>query len=122
MAHSRLVIQNYAGVLLVSFQDSAILNSAEIDQIAEDLYELIDKRAARKLIVDFTNVKHLGSQTLGVLLELQKRSRAIKGTLLLCSMREDLRKMFSITKLDKLFTFFPDDTAALRHFGVPVTA
>jgi len=120
MAASRLLIQEYAGVSVVTFTDSSILDSATIDQLGKDLYHLTDNLNKQKLIVDFTNVKFLSSQVLGVLITLNKKSAAIKGTLLLCALKPDLMKLFTITSLDKLFKFFPDDAAALKHFGVKV--
>lgn len=120
MPASRLVIQEYAGVAVVTFTDSSILDSATIDQLGKDLYHLTDDLNKQKLIVDFTNVKFLSSQVLGVLITLNKKSAAIKGALALCAHKPDLMKIFTITSLDKLFKFFPDDASALKHFGVHV--
>jgi len=120
MAASRLMIEDYAGVTVVTFQDSSILEMGVIDQIGKDLSELIDKQNKRKLVLDFMNVRFLASHTLGVLLSMNKKMRAIKGAMVLCSVRKDLRKVFTITNLDKIFQFFPDDAAALAHFKVPV--
>ncbi|MCG8405777.1 MAG: STAS domain-containing protein [Phycisphaerales bacterium] len=120
MGNSRLLIENYAGVVVVTFQDSSILDMAVIDQIGKDLYELADKQNKQKLVLDFSNVKFLASQALGVLLTLHKKCQAIKGNMVLCGLRKDLMKVFSITNLDKIFKFFPDDAAALGHFKVSV--
>ncbi len=120
MAASRIVVQEYAGVTVVTFNDSSILDSATIDQLGKDLYHLTDTLNKQKLIVDFCNVKFLSSQVLGVLITLNKKAAAIKGTLVFCGLKSDLMKVFTITSLDKLFKFFPDDAAALKHFGVYV--
>jgi anti-sigma B factor antagonist len=118
MAESRLLIQDFAGVCVVTFTDSSILDSATIDQLGKDLYHLTDDLNKQKMIIDFNNVKFLSSQVLGILITLNKKSAAIKGTLVLCSLKPDLMKVFTITSLDKLFKFFPNDVAALKHFGV----
>lgn len=115
---SRIVVQEYAGVTVVTFSDSSILDSATIEQLGKDLYHLIDTLNKQKLIVDFCNVKFLSSQVLGVLITLNKKAAAIKGTLVFCGLKSDLMKVFTITNLDKLFRFFPNDSAALKHFGV----
>lgn len=121
MANARLVIQNYADVTVVTFQDTSILEMRIIDQIGQDLYELTDKQNKQKLILDFTNVQFLASHTLGVLLNLNKKARAINGQMVMCSLRKELMKLFTITNLDKIFKFFPTDKEALAHFGVHVT-
>jgi len=120
VSNARLVIENYADVTVVTFQDSSILEMRVIDQIGEELYALPDKQATKKIILDFTNVKFLASHTLGVVLNLNKKSKAIGGEMVMCAIRKELMKLFTITNLDKLFKFFPDDAAALAHFGVHV--
>jgi anti-sigma B factor antagonist len=118
MAESRIVIEDYAGVTVVTFSDSSILDSLVIDQLGKDLYHLTDTLNKQKLVLDFSNVKFLSSQVLSLLLTLNKKAAAIKGTLVLCSLRPELMKIFTITNLDKLFKFHKDDAAALASFGV----
>ena len=120
MAESRLLIQDYAGVNVVTFSDSSILDAGTIDQLGKDLYHLTDNLNKQKLVIDFTNVKFLSSQVLGILITLNKKAAAIKGSMVLCALKPDLMKIFTITSLDRLFKFFPDDAAALKHFGVNV--
>lgn len=120
MAASRIIVQDYAGVTVVTFNDSSILDSTVIEQLGKDLYHLTDTLNKQKLILDFTNVKFLSSQVLSLLLTLNKKAAAIKGTLLLCSLRPELMKIFTITNLDKLFKFYKDDAAALAFFNVNV--
>jgi len=120
MANSRLVIEDYAGVTVVTFSDSSILDTATIEQLGKDLYALPDTQHKQKVVLDFSNVKFLSSQALGVLLTMQKKMAAIKGSLALVGLRQELMKVFTITSLDRLFKFFPDDAAALKSFGVHV--
>lgn len=120
MADSHLLVEDYAGVTLVKFQDSSLLETNVIDRIGRELYALADEHDKPKLVLDFSNVKFLASHTLGVLLTLRKKSLAVSGSLVLCGLRKDLMQVFLITNLDKVFEFFDDDTAALGHFRVHV--
>jgi anti-sigma B factor antagonist len=72
------------------------------------------------MVLDFCNVKFLSSHALGILLTLNKKLAAIKGNLAICGLRSELMKVFSITSLDKMFKFFPDDAAALKSFNIHV--
>lgn len=121
MADSRLLITDYAGVTVVAFQDNSILDARQIEQIGRELYTLVDEQDKRKIILDFSSVRFLGSQTLGVLINLHKKAAAGKGEVVLCALRKDLLKVFKITSLDKVFKFFKDDAGALKHFGVHVS-
>ena len=115
---ARLLIQSFRDVTVVNFTDASILDTVQVQQIGEELYELIDDKAIRKLILDFSNVKFLSSSALGVLITLRKKSDEIKGKVLLCGMKPDLRKIFKITNLEKLFDFYENEERALNYFGV----
>jgi anti-anti-sigma factor len=118
MPKDNLLIEDYAGVTLVTFNDSSILDAGVIESLGKDLYHLTDDLNKQKIVLDFTNVKFLSSQALGVLLTLHKRAVAIKGTVVLSGLKAELKKVFTLTNLDKIFKFFPNDAAALASFGV----
>ena len=115
---ARLLIQSIRDVTNVRFQESSILDTLLIQRISDELNHLVDAKYKRKLLLDFTDVKFLSSSALGVLVTLKKKSDAIKGEVLLCGLRKDLRKIFKITSLDKLFKFADDERGALEVFGV----
>ena len=115
---ARLVIQSIRDVTIVRFQESSILDTLLIQRISDELSRLVDAKYTRKLVLDFTDVKFLSSSALGVLVTLKKKSDAIKGEVVLCGLRKDLRKIFKITSLEKLFKFADDERGALEVFGV----
>jgi anti-sigma B factor antagonist len=119
-AAPRLLIQSIRDVTVVNIEDASILDLAQVESLGQQLYELVDARNCRKLILDFTKVKFLSSSALGVLVTLQKKTNEIKGTLVICALRADLMRVFEITKLKKLFTFCDDEKAALAVFGVVI--
>ncbi len=116
MADSNLVVREDSGVTIIGFGGSTLIDAEYIEQIAGDLYVLIDKRKANRLVLDFSSVKFLASRMLGVLLTVKKKSEAKKGGLALCSVRKDLKKVFEVTNLDRTFAFFDDQATALAHF------
>ncbi len=118
MANANLVIQSIRSVTVVNFEDSSILDTLQIETIGNSLYELVEKYGRKKLILDFSKVRFLSSSALGMLITLRKKSTAIKGELAICAMRDDLRKVFTISRLDKLFNFYENEEKALNAFGV----
>ena len=117
MAEPGLVVREESGVTIVAFEGATIIDAERIEQIAADLYDLVDKKRAHRLVLDFSNVKLLASRMLGVLLTVKKKAEAGKGGLALCAVREELKKVFTVTNLDRTFPFFADEPAALAHFG-----
>ena len=113
-----VLIQTMRDVTIVNFEDSSILDTLQIEKIGEVLYDLVDQRNQKKLVLDFSKVKFLSSSALGVLITLRSKSAAIKGKLAICGLRDELRKVFSISRLDKLFDFYDNEEKALAAFGV----
>ena len=118
MTEAQLVVQNIAGVTVVDFSGSAILDGPTIDAIGQRLYELVDDQAQRKILLGLSQVKLLSSSMLGVLIKLRKKSEAIKGRVAIVGLRPNLRKVFRITRMEKLFDFYDDEGAAMGSFGV----
>lgn len=118
MAKANLVIQSIRDATIVNFEDSSILDTLQIENIGSTLYDLVDNRNNRKIILDFSKVRFLSSSALGMLITLRKKAAAIKGELAICAMRDELRKVFAISRLDKLFSFYENEEKALNAFGV----
>jgi anti-sigma B factor antagonist len=117
-AKPELLVQHLKNVTVVDFGDSTILDTMQVEGIAQQLYDLVDKLDRRQLVLDFSNVRFLSSQTLGVLLTLRKKLQAVKGRMVICGLRKQLYEVFRISKLNKLFEFQPDEEKALNVFGV----
>lgn len=118
MPTGQLLIHTMRDVTVVNFEDSAILDTAVVEAIGAQLYELVEVRHAQKLVLDFSKVKFLSSSALGVLINLRNKAARIKGALVICGLRADLVKVFEITNLKKLFTFRANEEEALAEFGV----
>lgn len=118
MSATGLVISKVQGATVVQLTVPSILEGQAIDSLASDLYTLVDEQACRKLIVDFHMVGFLASQMIGVLVALDSKARAIKGKVVLVGIRENLMKVFKITRLDKRLLFAADEGEALRMLGV----
>jgi anti-sigma B factor antagonist len=109
-----LVINETMGITVVLIEDAALLDPLHIEKVAEQLYELVDEKDRRKLVVDFRRVQHLSSQMIGVIIELHKKSLAIKGKLVVCGMLPNVRKGFMIMQLDKVLKIVDEETEAVR--------
>ncbi len=115
---NELLVQHYKDVTVVSFQNVAVLDSANIEALGRNLLDLVEKQDHRKVVLEFSAVKFMSSQALGVLLQLKKAMDPVKGTVVIAGIRPELHKVFKITNLHKLFTFHDDLDKALGQFNV----
>jgi len=115
---NQLLITPYKDVTVVSFQNVSVLDSANIEALGRNLLDLIEKQDTRKLILEFTAVKFMSSQALGVLLQLKRAIDPLNGKIVIAGIRPELHKVFKITNLHKMFVFHNDLDKALAEFNV----
>ncbi len=110
-------ITNDKNVTTVSFNVSSLTAGADMDSVAKQISELILKQKPKNLVIDFLGVKFFSSQTLGILLDTRKKISELNGTMLICGINPQLYRVFKITNLDKLFSFYPDTQSAISELA-----
>ena len=103
-------------VLTVVFDDARLLDETKLEQVGTDLIEMLNKSSEERVILDFRNVKFMSSAMLGKLVQLHKKAGEYKVKLKFCSIDPEIRQVFKITKLDKLFDIAADEAAARAAF------
>ena len=71
----------------------------EIDQLVMNLVDII--------VVDFKNVTFMDSSGLGALVQSLKMTREVNVKLLLCSFNDQIKMLFELTGMDRVFEIFP---------------
>jgi anti-sigma B factor antagonist len=118
MPSTGLVVAEIKGVTLVNFRSVSIIDLPTVEAIGTELYALVDQQARKRIILDFAAVKFLSSQMLGVIINVQKKAKQIGGRVILCAMRPELKKVFQITRLDKVLEFAADENEAMERLDV----
>ncbi len=114
--HRRLDIEEVGDVTIAKFIDKKILDETNIQIIGNQLFGLVDDDGREKIVLDFSNVEYLSSAALGKLITMDKKVKAAKGKLRLCSIRPDIYEVFAITKLNKLFQIDDNQEKSLAAF------
>ena len=117
MGGAQIIVSTINNVAVVGFTSDSLLDPVEVETAGREMYALVDRQAQRKIVLDFSEVKFLSSQMIGVIVNLHKKSKAIKGEIVLCGLRPQLRKVFQITNLDRILTLVADEEAALNKLG-----
>ncbi len=115
-ATRRIDVEEVGTVTIDKFLDKKILDETNIQIIGNQLFGLVDEDARDNIVLDFSNVEYLSSAALGKLITMNKKVKAAKGKLRLCSIRPEIYEVFAITKLNKLFQIFDDQESALASF------
>ncbi len=114
---SRLRVKQDGSITQVEFIDRNILDEANIQLIAEEISQIIDREPGVKLLVSFADVDHLSSAALGALITINNKVKKADGQLRLARIDPQIYEVFRITKLDQLFQIHETIEEAVASFG-----
>ena|ERR1035437_1758919 len=112
---SRVIISRQNDITVVELMDKKILDESSISQITEELQKLTDPPGEPLLVLDFTNVGHMSSSALSMLITLHKRVKEKHGQLRLCNIRPTIFEVFKITRLNEVFGISPTREKAVAE-------
>jgi anti-anti-sigma factor len=108
-----LEITTQDDVLIVTFHQTCIHGIAHVEHVADVLRVMICEKQPCKLVIDFSQVHFFSSQVLGLLVDLWRRVRDFGGSLTISGIDPRLSRVFRITHLDRLFTFYESTESAV---------
>jgi anti-anti-sigma factor len=114
--HRRLQLTPVGDVTVVRFVDRKILDEANIQELGQELFHLVEDEKCQNLLLNFSSVEFLSSAALGKLITLDKKVKSHGGKLKLSNIRPEIYEVFAITKLNKLFDIKDDEADALASF------
>jgi anti-anti-sigma factor len=100
-------------VTLVRLKGPSLTGMTDATRLGAAFNSLIDE-GAHRLILDFKNIRHIGSSTLGLLLALQKRVKELDGGRLIISHPEHIMELLRISQTARLFEIAADSKAAFE--------
>jgi anti-sigma B factor antagonist len=112
---SQFTVQTVDPATVIEFTSSSLMDPLELEQIAQQLYKLIDEQDKRIIVLDFERVQYLSSQAIGILLAMQKKLGSLGNSkLILCGVGQRLMELLRITRLDRVLTVKPTQREAIR--------
>ena len=101
-----LDVQIDGDVLILRLDVVSISAMSDIEQIARLFRQSVQEHQPRHLVVDFSSVRFFSSQMLGLLVDVWRKLHDSGGTVAVCGINPQLTRVFRITNLDKLFSFY----------------
>lgn len=100
---SKIEVEYGIDVTIVTFTEERIVDEKQIRQLQESFGPIIEKNQDKELILNFINVMFMTSALLGLLVRVHKNVCESGGRLRLSNLDSNLRKVFEITQLTKVF-------------------
>ncbi len=85
---------------------SGNLTATTSQEFRQNITDILE-RGAKIVLIDFQDVTFMDSSGLGALVLAFKTLRAADTQLVLCSINEQVRILFELTNMDKVFEIFP---------------
>lgn len=109
----RLQVNDVGDVTVVRFVDRKILDVTNIHELGRELFQLVEEQQRKKLLLNFSSVEFLSSETLGELIKLEKKVKQHAGRLVLSNIKPEIYEVFAITRLNKLFDIREEESEGL---------
>ncbi|AFZ34345.1 anti-sigma-factor antagonist [Stanieria cyanosphaera PCC 7437] len=87
-------------------EPNGILDGTKAQEFRQKINESIES-GAEIILVDFNDVTFMDSSGLGALVLALKSVRAAGAKLFICSINEQIRMLFELTSMDRVFEIFP---------------
>lgn len=108
-----LDVRTEGDILIGRLGVASISAMAEVERISQLLRQSVQEQHPKHLVVDFSCVQFFSSQMLGLLVEVWRRLRDEGGTVIISGINPQLTRVFRITNLDKLFSFYETTDEAI---------
>ncbi|MFO0832980.1 MAG: STAS domain-containing protein [Phycisphaerales bacterium] len=113
---SRIRVKRVENVTQVEFLDRNILDEANIQTIGQEIATIVEKEPNPRVLISFTGVEHLSSAALGTLIQVNNQVRNRSGQLRLANIDPQIYEVFTITRLNKLFSIHTTTDEAMKSF------
>lgn len=112
-----LKVRRQENVALIEFVDRKILEEIAIQEIGDELQQIVAAEPGLKVLLNFSNVDHLSSAALGMLIKLDRAVKEHKGSLALSDINRQIFEVFKITRLNRVFDIHDTEAEALSSLG-----
>ena len=98
---------------VVEFQTASLMNAPELERVSKALSDMVDNHHSGRVVLDFTPVQYLASQAIAIIVNLHKKTAAIKGgRLIVCGLSPPLLQLLKITRMDRVLKIVNDQKEA----------
>ena len=115
-AQDIFTVDYVSGVCIVTIA-ARELDSDTSEDLSSRLLALLNEGKSTRFLLDFDTVRFMESSCFGALVTFLKWLSRFDGKIALANVSENIRFLFAVTKLDKVFPLHRDVPSALRFLG-----
>ena len=100
-------------------QPEGILDSIQANSLRRDIVDLIEN-GVKLILIDLQDITFMNSSGMGALVATLKTVKAAGGELALCSLTEQVKIIFELSKMNRIFQVFEDRQAFENMHSVTI--
>ena len=108
-----IAVRREPSIVIVDLTGEIDVNA--VSRIRDTLGDLT-KTASAQILVNLSRATYIDSSGLGILMAARKETLQGGGRFVLCGMIKDVRLVFDLTRLDKFFEIYEDESQARARF------
>ncbi len=112
----RVFVYMSHGVTRFNIEEIKLIRQEDMDDFRDQVQATVNQIDQPNVVISFETVQLICSRLLGIIAALNKQIRARGGRLKLACVNPEIRKVFSITGLDREIKIYDSVTAAEKSF------
>ena len=115
MVESAFQLTQAGPAQVVSLTLPESMDNHDFDQLNSQLLDLVASEPHARWVLDLTGLNHVGSATLGLLVNIRQRVRQSGGQLVLCGLSKGLLRIFQTCCMERLFVITRTRAEAIKE-------
>jgi anti-sigma B factor antagonist len=107
------VITNHGAAEAATITINGRFDAHQVPQVQQEMDGIL-AGGQHNIILNLADVNFVDSSALAVMVRGMKRCREQNGELILCGLRQPVRIIFELTRMDRAFRIYDDEAAAKR--------
>lgn len=114
--NSLLSFETHGPITVGEVKTASVLDAMNVTEFGQELSAHAQAHPGVNLLLDFGQVDYLSSAVLTELLKVHQIAEKTGGSLRLCALNGDIRNVFEITNLNKMFVIYDECEEGVRKF------
>jgi anti-sigma B factor antagonist len=115
-AYQGMTVERVGDVTVVRFHLAEIVDEKTAILLGDQLFDLVEKRACHRMVLNFSRVRIMVSTMLAKLLGLRRKLDALGGRVALCETNPELSEVLEALRFGQLFGIYDKEATALASF------
>jgi anti-sigma B factor antagonist len=112
--------KKYGEIAIAFVHSERIIGTGDVSKFGDEIIRFLEKRPDSHLLLNFEKVDFMSTAMLTELLRINDVVRTQRGSLRVCGLREEMKQVFEVTKLDTIFRIEKDCTECAKRYNKEV--